>query len=1043
MKTLFITFILIGLYTINHAEAQRVTIDFDEYAAGVTLNNQLSLSSLGISFPNGIEVVNCLFDNGVCDAGVDGAFSGNNAGLAAYHDEFKRKIIKIRFEQRQDSVRLYLKPAYDYLTMQVSVEGWADGAEFPTGGSDVFINNSFRKFTLTNCDEIIIYGRSEGVSGTDNWLLIDDITFDKADDVVEDNTSPYTFISSPFGFVTFPTGIIPVSGYATDNVQLDSVEINVLDGSDVVYNLNFCGRTGVPCPTGSDNYEINTSLDLSSLGNGDYTLQIWAVDASGNDDTFERSFAIDIPPPPPTVSLKYFEVNQAVQNVLFPVDGPGTVRSAIGGNPLIPEKNTLVRCYLATTEGSRYNYDARLKATIVKEDGSFDIEFIEPNMTGFPDVDTITPLPSSAHDLALHYVDMRANLNKTLNFVIDEKLLVDANHIDLVLFEGSTPRSGMLQVNFKPPTEFGISYYKLKTTTVDTSVFIPNISDYIANTYPVSRVHSSYEGELLISLGFDLWAEIFNWGENSRMRRALSSALNGRYPTLSFTPEYNYWRVILGILDPGSGGNATIGDATSNHDRNNGVASTGSVGNVGAHEAGHLIGLTHAGKAHGECGGGGCETFVNVNGTLNGELGYKSDFGIALKPDGTTGNYNSFLIDPCPVSNPADRIGCMAGILETDPEPVRPFDLMSYGDPVTWPGFILSTRSKQWISSHNYNRIYNAIQNRISVKSTEKAEVITGVNTFIQIDGVIKDGEAYAYPLLEKLIHNQAIEDIGEIPGYYQVLLVDINEQQLSSRFFMPDSIVDTDDCCALSFSVLLPKRGNVNGIIIKDPTGAIIHESKASDNRPKISLLSDLAGMNFSDGKLTIKWKAEDLDDDPLLINIEYTPDLGISWYPLALLEEPTSTEIQVDISQLKQSNTGAVRLSVSDGIYTDADMNTESFCIRAEGTCQSEPINIEPENEPNSLFTSFAQQITVNLYPNPAKDQLNIFLEAAENGKVEFSVMDILGREYSLPAATFTIITGVNHLNLDTHDLPAGIYSLRIEMDSFTQIKQFIIQR
>jgi hypothetical protein len=826
--------------------------------------------------------------------------------------------------------------------MDVSIEGWAEGAEFPTGGTATFDDDSFKKYKLTNVDEVRIYGQSEGSSSYDNWLVIDDITFDQASDVEEDNTNPNVYFSQPFSSYNSEDGIIPLNGYAYDNVQLDTVEVFVYQGDAQVYHVNFCGRAGVPCPIGSENYSFETTLDLSGQENGTYTLTVKAVDASGNEGTFSRNFTITIPDPPPAVSVHKIEINQAVQDKLLEVDGPGTVSTASSSVPLVPECNTLVRYYLKTSEGTRYDYSARLKLTVFHEDGSTSTEFISPNLNGFPDVDSIIPVPTSANDELKHLVEARANMNKTLNFVIGEDLLVDADLIGLTLFEGIVPVSGQLQVNFVPPTEFVINYYKIKEDTPDSAVFMSNIGDYIDGTYPISRLHQSYEGEVIIHLGFDLIAAIAGYSEASRYRRALGSAIGGRWPALPSSLEYNYWRVILGVMDPWAGGNATRGSANDRGDRVRGIASTSSRGNVGAHEAGHLLGLKHAGKAHGECGGGGCETFENVNGTLKGDNHYRSDFGIALKYNDGAGSYDAFLIDPCPVTDPEDRIGgCTAGILDDAPSPVRPFDFMSYGEPATWGGFLLDTRSKQWISTHNYKRIYRAIQYMDPIKKAELKNAASEENSlYLQIDGVIKDDSAYLYGILEKPIDKSMFDDVVDETTGYQLIINNQAGEQVYLQYFQPDSLTDTDECCAMSFNLFVPKI-YVHELVIKDPDGKIMYQETASANKPSIQLKSNLGGNNYTGDDLIITWEATDADDDPLIINVEYSPDMGESWIPLALLEEPVDNSIIVDASLLPKSDSAIIKVLVSDGIHNNFDVNDQTFCIKSNGQC--DPVEVD----------------------------------------------------------------------------------------------------
>lgn len=78
------------------------------------------------------------------------------------------------------------------------------------------------------------------------------------------------------------------------------------------------------------------------------------------------------------------------------------------------------------------------------------------------------------------------------------------------------------------------------------------------------------------------------------------------------------------------------------------------------------------------------------------------------------------------------------------------------------------------------------------------------------------------------------------------------------------------------------------------------------------------------------------------------------------------------------------------------------------------------------------------VNLYPNPVADQLNLNINANEQGEYQIEIMDITGKliqtDLSLLAA------GESEVQLDVSGLTPGFYMLRITNSSGTIIKKFI---
>ena len=112
---------------------------------------------------------------------------------------------------------------------------------------------------------------------------------------------------------------------------------------------------------------------------------------------------------------------------------------------------------------------------------------------------------------------------------------------------------------------------------------------------------------------------------------------------------------------------------------------------------------------------------------------------------------------------------------------------------------------------------------------------------------------------------------------------------------------------------------------------------------------------------------------------------------------------------------------------------------------------ITIGPDNpeetglnfEVNESFIStgieeVVQNATFLLYPNPANDRLNVQFDMKKAAQVQFSIRDITGRvveqmEMNLP-------TGVQHVDFQVDNYPAGLYLLNIQTEGGTIAKKFI---
>lgn len=73
--------------------------------------------------------------------------------------------------------------------------------------------------------------------------------------------------------------------------------------------------------------------------------------------------------------------------------------------------------------------------------------------------------------------------------------------------------------------------------------------------------------------------------------------------------------------------------------------------------------------------------------------------------------------------------------------------------------------------------------------------------------------------------------------------------------------------------------------------------------------------------------------------------------------------------------------------------------------------------------------------LYPNPAFDRLNIFIEGLQT-KAEIKIYDVTGKQ------VMQKMTGTTNTNLDISKMPTGIYMIRVEHDNKVSSIQFVKQ-
>ena len=96
---------------------------------------------------------------------------------------------------------------------------------------------------------------------------------------------------------------------------------------------------------------------------------------------------------------------------------------------------------------------------------------------------------------------------------------------------------------------------------------------------------------------------------------------------------------------------------------------------------------------------------------------------------------------------------------------------------------------------------------------------------------------------------------------------------------------------------------------------------------------------------------------------------------------------------------------------------------------------------NAERTTGNSIEQNSKMKLYPNPAKDNLNLDYTSAGQGEIKLSVYNIQGSKvinYNQP-----IHDGVNTINVNTSQLAKGAYTIEIEQNGTVQRERFVISR
>ena len=94
------------------------------------------------------------------------------------------------------------------------------------------------------------------------------------------------------------------------------------------------------------------------------------------------------------------------------------------------------------------------------------------------------------------------------------------------------------------------------------------------------------------------------------------------------------------------------------------------------------------------------------------------------------------------------------------------------------------------------------------------------------------------------------------------------------------------------------------------------------------------------------------------------------------------------------------------------------------------------------NTISNSSTEAVDgINLYPNPAKDNLSVEFSSIGEGNSLVNVFNMFGQK--VLTYTVTVTEGVNTSSLNTSDLSSGIYIFEIELNGKTTREKFVISK
>jgi hypothetical protein len=89
-------------------------------------------------------------------------------------------------------------------------------------------------------------------------------------------------------------------------------------------------------------------------------------------------------------------------------------------------------------------------------------------------------------------------------------------------------------------------------------------------------------------------------------------------------------------------------------------------------------------------------------------------------------------------------------------------------------------------------------------------------------------------------------------------------------------------------------------------------------------------------------------------------------------------------------------------------------------------------------TLSISIATKFGVDLYPNPAVNEINLAVVASRKEKMDYQVFDNAGR--IVMQETKQVLSGINRFSVDINKLSAGVYYIKLSSNSNSKKLQFV---
>lgn len=570
------------------------------------------------------------------------------------------------------------------------------------------------------------------------------------------------------------------------------------------------------------------------------------------------------PTPTPVIAISHIEITQATQ------DENNSV-------PLIAGKPTFVRVYV----------DCGAGCTSV------------PGVTGVLEISTLpnaSLVPFPRFITAYHvekWADQRGNLTRTLNFMVDTRLVTGT-----VTFTARVGGNSLSDVG------------SFKSARVPRIAYLPIHYDPVLCTWPQQdpdgdRIKRAFQWAQRVypttGIEYIAWPG-FAWTMPLRLlcdglpapvvgEMLLARLHLGWLMATDSRPDY-----VFGWLpDEARGGGFSLPFGTVAFGDDDPVEGP----SLFAHEIGHLLGRWHTNT----------EDSMSDRNCNHNKLN--------LAPRGSwphkTSKIHDYGVDLLAKSD-LDRLK----------RPEDNYDYMSYCGSLT----ITGEGGTVWTSAWTYAHVYSET---LSLPVATMRETSAASQVYMIASGLVYTNGTVTFDPIWMLTSTVMPRD-QSTGATYCIEAQNTSGAALRVRCFEPTFIdneagiiTDVD-----GFNLILPYSPDVTRIVLKKGATELAVRA-VSAHAPAVTVLSPNGGETWAaSGTYTITWTASDLDDDPLTYSVLYNSD-GNNWVPVGTAI--TTTQLVVNAADLAGGTAARVRVLATDGVNTSSDESNAAFTVGRKG--------------------------------------------------------------------------------------------------------------